>query len=198
MPYAEKMASKSTSFVLDVTNDDPSTSHGMTNVLLRLSEYTSPISSSGEVSKILPVNGDQGLVALARSQVACRSGEDAPQRLSCLLPHIMDWHARKVNLILSYPHPRYGDIYLKNVNMSQKQENLGLYRQIFDLEGQVNEPGSVSNIKTVTTFIAMRNIYVGIFDGIPLKPYFSGLPSYPGGQEGEKLLPQRFPASCDH
>ena len=116
MPYSEKMASKSTSFVLDVTNDDPSTSHGMTNVLLRLSEYTSPISSSGEVSKILPVNGDQGLVALARSQVACRSGEDAPQRLSCLLPHIMDWHACKVNLILSYPHPRYGDIYLKNVN----------------------------------------------------------------------------------
>ena len=98
MPYSEKMASKSTSFVLDVTNDDPSTSHGMTNVLLRLSEYTSPISSSGEVSKILPVNGDQGLVALARSQVACRSGEDAPQRLSCLLPHIMDWHACKVNL----------------------------------------------------------------------------------------------------
>ena len=82
--------------------------------------------------------------------------------------------------------------------MSQKQENLGLYRQIFDLDGQVNEPGSVSNIKTVTTFIAMRNIYVGIFDGIPLKPYFSGLPSHPGGQKGEKLLPQRFPASCDH
>ena len=47
--------------------------------------------------------------------------------------------------------------------MSQKQENLGLYRQIFDLDGQVNEPGSVSNIKTVTTFIAMRDIYVGIY-----------------------------------
>lgn len=117
--YAERMASKSTPMVLDVTDDDPATSHGMTSVLLKLLEYSPTITPCGEVRKTTGVNGDQGFVAISRKQVACRVGEEeASQRLSCLLPMPQDWHACKVQSEISNStHPQNGMKYLLTVQI---------------------------------------------------------------------------------
>ena len=111
--YADKMASKSNLMVLDVTNDDPSTSHGMSSVLHKLLKYTPSISPCGEVRKTTGVNGDQGFVSLARKEVACSTGEEAPGRLSSLLPMPQDWHACKVILkFKTADTPRRGFIFV--------------------------------------------------------------------------------------
>ena len=56
--YAEKMAQKSNCFVLDVSDDDPATTHGCTSVMLNLLNYVPRISPCGEVGIKTEVVGD--------------------------------------------------------------------------------------------------------------------------------------------
>merc|ERR1719341_496888 len=72
------MASKSKCMVLDVSNDDPSTTRGCTSVLLDLLRYSAPASPCGEVRRKKVVIGDQALVALSRKCISSRSDEKAP------------------------------------------------------------------------------------------------------------------------
>ena len=82
--------------VLDVSDDDPSTTKGCTDVLLNLLHYTPVVSPCGEVRRKTAVFGDQGLVGLSRKCISSRSDEKAPERLNSLVPQPMDWHAKKV------------------------------------------------------------------------------------------------------
>ena len=96
--YAERMKAKSNCMVLAVSNDDPATTYGATNVMLNMKKYTPVISPCGEVGLRTPVNGDQGFCEKFRQGVYSRSEEDAEHRLNCLLPLPQDWHAQKVNI----------------------------------------------------------------------------------------------------
>ena len=101
--YAERMASKSNCMVLDVSNDDPSTTRGCTSVLLDLLRYSSPASPCGEVRRKKVVFGDQALVALSRKCISSRSDEKAPEeRLNSLIPQPQDFHAKMVSLVDIY------------------------------------------------------------------------------------------------
>ena len=101
--YAERMASKSKCMVLDVSNDDPSTTRGCTSVLLDLLRYSSPASPCGEVRRNKVVFGDQALVALSRKCISSRSDEKAPEeRLNSLIPQPQDFHAKMVSLVDIY------------------------------------------------------------------------------------------------
>ena len=99
--FAERLKAKSNCMVLAVSNDDPATTHGATQVLLNLKKYTPAISPCGEVSLRTEVNGDQGFCEKFRQGVYSRTEEDAEHRLSCLLPLPQDWHAQKVNHLFS-------------------------------------------------------------------------------------------------
>ena len=83
--YAEKMAQKSNCFVLDVSDDDPATTHGCTSVMLNLLNYVPKISPCGEVGIKTEVFGDQGLVEKSRKATFSRTEEKAGQRLSSLV-----------------------------------------------------------------------------------------------------------------
>ena len=95
--FAERMASKSNTHILSVSNDDPSTTFGQTNVCLNMMKYVPAISESGEVRKNTEVYGDQGYVSLTRKCVASRAGEESSkERISALRAMPQDWHALKV------------------------------------------------------------------------------------------------------
>ena len=79
------MASKSNTMVIAVSNDDPATTKGATDVMLNLLRYVPETSPCGQVRQRTIVNGDQGFVSL------CRKAVDSP-----LLPLPQDWHACKV------------------------------------------------------------------------------------------------------
>ena len=84
--------------VLAVSNHDPATVYGATNVLLNMLKYTAPISPCGNVRLRVPVNGDQGYCEKNRKGVDSRTEvEDPNQRLSPLLPLPQEWHAQKVS-----------------------------------------------------------------------------------------------------
>ena len=92
--YAERMASKSYCMVLDVSDDDPSTTRGCTSILLDLLCYLAPASPCGEVRRKQVVFGYQVLVALSRKCISSRSDEKAPEeRLNSLIPQSQDFHA---------------------------------------------------------------------------------------------------------
>ena len=92
------MRSKSNVMVLDVSDDDPSTTFGITNVMMNLLKYAPTVSPCGEVRKKCVVFGDQRLVEMARKAVSSRTEEKADQRLNCLVPQPQDFHAQKVFL----------------------------------------------------------------------------------------------------
>ena len=96
--YASKMAEKSECHVLDVSDDDPATTHGCTSVMLNLLRYVPTISPCGGVRKKTVVFGDQGLVEKARKAIFSRTEEKADQRLSPLVALPQDWHAMKVEV----------------------------------------------------------------------------------------------------
>ena len=91
------MSEKSNSMVIAVSNDDPATVFGATNVLLNMVNYTSCISPCGQVRLRTIVNGDQGFCEKNRKAVNSRTElEDPKERLSPLLPLPQEWHAMKV------------------------------------------------------------------------------------------------------
>ena len=97
IPYADKMASKSNTMVIAVSNDDPATTKGATDVMLNLLRYVPETSPCGQVRQRTIVNGDQGFVSLCRKAVDSRTEvSDPKERLSPLLPLPQDWHACKV------------------------------------------------------------------------------------------------------
>ena len=97
IPYAEKMAEKSDCMVIAVSNDDPATVFGATNVLLNMLDYTPSMTPDGQVRLRTLVNGDQGFCEKSRKAVYSRTEvEDPKQRLSPLLPLPQEWHALKV------------------------------------------------------------------------------------------------------
>ena len=145
------MKAKSNCMVLAVSNDDPATTHGATNVLLNMKKYTPVISPCGEVSLRTEVNGDQGFCERFRQAVYSRTEEDAEHRLSCLLPLPQDWHAQKVD---TYPLKIDHSLLQKRCSWQVKfitfyQENLTIFRSNFDLPNQLEEKGSIANIKEV-------------------------------------------------
>lgn len=100
IPYAAKMAEKSNTMVLAVSDDNPATTNGITNVLLNMLRYTPVTSPCGQVRQRTIVNGDQGFSALCHQAVDSRTEVGDPsQRLSPLLPLPQDWHAAKVSFI---------------------------------------------------------------------------------------------------
>ena len=98
------MAEKSNCYVLDVSDDDPATTHGCTSVLLNLLNYVPKVSPCGEVGMKTGVFGDQGLVEKSRKATFIRTEEKAGQRLSSLVSLPSDWHAMKVQIIWNYMH----------------------------------------------------------------------------------------------
>ena len=100
--FAKNMAAKSNCMVLDVSDDDPSSTKGCTDVLLNLLRYSPVVSPCGEVRRKMGVFGDQGLVGLSRKCISSRSDEKAPERLNSLVPQPMDWHAKKVSKQIWY------------------------------------------------------------------------------------------------
>ena len=95
--FADRMASKSNTFILSVSNDDPSTTFGQTNACLNMMKYVASVSESGQISKNTEVYGDQGFVTLTRKSVYSRAGEkSSKERLSALIGQPQDWHALKV------------------------------------------------------------------------------------------------------
>ena len=94
--YADRMAEKSKCFVLDVSDDDPATTHGCTSVMLNLLKYVPKLSPCGEVGMKTGVFGDQGLVEKSRKATFSRTEEKAGERLSSLVSLPSDWHAMKV------------------------------------------------------------------------------------------------------
>ena len=104
--YAEKMAQQSNCFVLDVSDDDPATTHGCTSVMLNLLNYVPKISTCGEVGMKTEVFGDQGLVEKSRKATYSRTEEKAGQRLSSLVSLPSDWHAMKVQQSIIFSRAR--------------------------------------------------------------------------------------------
>lgn len=96
--FPDKMRGKSNCYTVDVSDNDPSTTNGCTNVLLDMLEYVPVICPCGEVRKKTAVFGDQGLCERCRKAVYSRTGEDANQRLNCLVAVPQDFHAMKVQL----------------------------------------------------------------------------------------------------
>ena len=94
MWFADKMASKSKVFVLDVMEQDPATNHGATQVCLNLMDYVATIGDDKE--KMVMIGGDQGVAERFRSCILSRTEEKKGQRLSALLCQPMDFHAMKV------------------------------------------------------------------------------------------------------
>ena len=130
------MATKSKVHVLDVSSEDPASTHGATSVCLDLMRYVPTISEDGEKRKRMMVGGDQGVCERFRKAILGRAEEKKDQSLSALVCQPMDFHAQKVLLI-------------KDSHLSIKipQENLLIYRQSKDLPGEAQVPGSVSNVK---------------------------------------------------
>ena len=92
------MASKSESFVLDVSDDDPSTTHGCTQVLLSHLNVAPRISPCREIGKKMVVFCDQGLAEKIRTATHSRTHERVGQRLSCYVAQASEFHALKVVL----------------------------------------------------------------------------------------------------
>ena len=95
--YARQMATKSNVTVLDVSDDDCSTTHGTTQVLLSHLDYAPRISPCKEVRKKTVVFCDQGLAEKIRTAVRSRTHERVDQRLSCYVAQASEFHAQKVN-----------------------------------------------------------------------------------------------------
>ena len=122
--YPKEARTKSVSHVLAVDDLNPSSTRGLTEVMRRYIKYVPVVSDCGEVRKKIGVMGDQGLVETCRKAVSARTGETDPkERLSAFVLTAQDFHAQK--------------------------ENLLIYRQEFDLMGQLQEPGSISWTKQV-------------------------------------------------
>ena len=97
--YQERMARKSNSMVLAVSDDDPATTFGAINVMLNLKKYVSRKTQCGSITLRTEVFGDQLFCERFRQGVHSRTDEDPDQRLSCFLPLAQDWHAQKVKSI---------------------------------------------------------------------------------------------------
>ena len=120
--FAERMASRSECHVLDISDDDPSTTRGCTSVLLNLRRCSPLASECGEVFRKKVVFGDQALVALSRRCASSRSDEKAPERLNNLIPQPQDFHAKMVRLSACCT---------TNEIITCFKENIGIYRQFF-------------------------------------------------------------------
>ena len=96
LPYADKMKEKSNCHVLAVSNENPATTHGATNVCLHMLKYIPTITQCGEVRKKTCLHGDQGFCERCRQAIGTRCDEKATQRLSPLLSLPQDWHAQLV------------------------------------------------------------------------------------------------------
>ena len=93
------MATKSKVHVLDVSSEDPASTHGATSVCLDLMRYVPTISEDGEKRKRMMVGGDQGVCEMFRKAILGRAEEKKDQSLSALVCQPMDFHAQKVLLI---------------------------------------------------------------------------------------------------
>ena len=98
-PFSSAMATKSKVHVLDVSSEDPASTHGATSVCLDLMRYVPTISEDGEKRKRMMVGGDQGVCERFRKAILGRAEEKKDQSLSALVCQPMDFHAQKVLLI---------------------------------------------------------------------------------------------------
>ena len=148
------MAEKSKCHVLSVSNDDPATNQGATNVCLRLLNYLPVTTHGGEVRKKICLHGDQGFCERFRKAICARTDETVSQRLSPLVALPQDWHAKLVCLML----------YLKMSGAPSRpiftfthlQQSLRIWRQVCDRPGQQHELGSISRTKTVFKHTQVR------------------------------------------
>ena len=69
------MATKSKVHVLDVSSEDPASTHGATSVCLDLMRYVPTISEDGEKRKRMMVGGDQGVCERFRKAILGRAEE---------------------------------------------------------------------------------------------------------------------------
>lgn len=97
------MSSKSNCFVVDVSPENCSTTHGIIKVLKKVQKFV-PSNEDGTKRRKVVVLGDQAYIEQCNVAIASRTKEAEPsERLNCFLPQGQDWHACKVQPFVFTP-----------------------------------------------------------------------------------------------